>query len=89
VSATSASDVWTAGEYTSNGEVVQPLVLHWNGASWTHVASPHPAGVFGSELFGVNALSPGDAWAVGEIIGHVGNSTTLILHWNGTAWTQS
>ena len=89
VSATSSSDVWAVGEYSSNGSVVKPLVLHWNGTSWTQVASPHPPGTFGSELLGVDALSPGDAWAVGEITGHVGNSTTLILHWNGTAWTQS
>jgi hypothetical protein len=89
VSATSSSDVWAVGEYSSNGAVVKPLVLHWNGTSWTQVASPHPPGTFGSELLGVNALSPGDAWAVGEISGNHGTGRTLILHWNGTTWTQS
>jgi hypothetical protein len=39
----------------------------------------------GGQLFGVTAVSANNAWAVGV---NVVNGKTIILHWNGTAWTQ-
>ncbi len=44
--------------------------------------------VFSGSLGGVSATSPADAWAVGDQCPTCNNSTTLILHWNGTAWTR-
>jgi hypothetical protein len=45
VSADSATDAWAVGDYgnptTRAGET---LVLHWNGTSWSKVASPNPGG---------------------------------------------
>jgi hypothetical protein len=92
VSGLSATNAWAVGDY---GHVAQggrlalfkPLVLHWNGVSWTKVASPFfgPA----SALNSVAALSPTDAWAVGGLSPANGPATTLILHWNGTAWTRA
>jgi hypothetical protein len=45
VSAVSASDVWAAGFsadiYSSKA---QPLLLHWNGKSWTRDRTSVPAG---------------------------------------------
>jgi hypothetical protein len=75
------------GESTISNGNTEPLVLHWNGTSWAQVASPQ-LGHFGSSLFGVSPLSPGDAWAVGVVI-NANNFTTLVLHWNGTSWTRS
>jgi hypothetical protein len=40
-------------------------------------------------LNGVSADSASDVWAVGYHQTAVGNRFTLILHWDGTAWTQS
>ena len=40
VAATSASNAWAVG--TSSGKT---LIVHWNGASWTQVASPSPGPV--------------------------------------------
>jgi Bacterial Ig-like domain (group 3) len=90
VSAVSGSDAWAVGSYdTSDGGVTKTLVLHWDGTAWSRVNSPSPgSGLNG--LTGVSAVSGGDAWAVGSsssydnpyVIG------TLILHWNGTAWTK-
>jgi len=87
VSALSPSDAWAVGESTISNGNTEPLVLHWNGTSWAQVASPQ-LGHFGSSLFGVSPLSPGDAWAVGVVI-NANNFTTLVLHWNGTSWTRS
>ena len=55
-------------------------------AGWTVVPSPSPGSV-SNTLYGVAATSSTNAWAVGE---HTNRTTgqTLILHWNGTAWTQ-
>ena len=46
--------------------------------------SPNPSA--GSVLDGVAATSAGNAWAVGSTPSLAGS--TLILHWNGKAWTR-
>jgi hypothetical protein len=52
------------------------------------VPSPDPSSAF-SELDAVAAVSASDAWAVGEYFdGTVDSEKTLIVHWNGSAWTQ-
>jgi hypothetical protein len=90
VSVLSARNAWAVGSYgqfTAKFRVGKPLALHWDGTSWTQVASPF----FGqdSQLDSVQALSPTDAWAVGGLLRRTTPSSTVILHWNGTAWTRS
>jgi erythromycin esterase-like protein len=63
------------------------LILHWDGHAWTQVTSPSPGGT-DNELFGVRAVSGTDAWAVGYDITSGSTDQTLILHWDGNAWTQ-
>ena len=48
--------------------------------------SPSPGSSF-SDLRAVRTVSASDAWAVGTYSSGAGNQT-LILHWDGTAWTQ-
>ena len=88
VAAASAGSAWAVG-YTESGTSTSTLILHWNGTAWTRVPSPSPAGSF---LYGVAAAPAGTAWAVGCTgcgTGSTATSTsTLILHWNGTTWTQ-
>jgi hypothetical protein len=83
VTAISANNAWAVGYYWSGDTGTSPvtLILHWNGTSWSRVASPSP--VTGDELAGVSATSPSNAWAVGGSSG-----VPLILHWNGTRWSQ-
>jgi hypothetical protein len=90
VSAVSPSDAWATGDYctTSSCAVSDTLLLHWNGTTWSKVATPNP-GPSSNSLNAVTAVSPTDAWVTGDYCapkcgGHV---RTLILHWNGTAWT--
>jgi hypothetical protein len=40
------------------------------------------------ELYGVAATSPRNAWAVGARLSSGAVPMTLLLHWNGTRWTQ-
>jgi hypothetical protein len=87
VSAVSGSDAWAVGAYVSNTTGhADTLILHWNGTSWSKVASPSP-GHLRNYLYSVSAVSGNDAWAVGYYTKH-GLTYTLILRWNGTSWTQ-
>jgi len=45
--------------------------------------SPAPGPVFTGRLYGVTATSPGNAWAVG-----LHPDSSLIIHWDGSTWTQ-
>ena len=82
VSATSATDAWSVG-YRDDG--AEALTLHWDGRSWSPVANPLSA-----KLFGVSALSPSNAWAVGGYAAPRSHTLfqTLILHWDGSTWTR-
>jgi len=91
VTATSGSSAWAVGDYCTAHcraqETYYTLILHWNGRTWSKVASPDPGGITGSFLSGVTATSGTSAWAVG----YYDTSTaelTLILHWNGRTWSK-
>ncbi len=94
VTATSASDAWAVG-YAYNANAQQFIIMqHWDGASWSAVASPNPgtaeacgnAFYAGNELAAVDAISPNDLWAVGNICGP-GTARTLAMHWDGNGWS--
>ncbi len=88
VSAVSKQDAWAVGYYTpyagrapsAEGES-WPLILHWNGTSWTRVR----ADVFSAgwvTLSAVSANSPNNVWVVGAYRG----AYPRVFHWNGDAW---
>ncbi len=82
VDAVSATDAWALGGTT------KPYIIHWNGKAWTQTAVPSLAGAF---LDSISATSPSNAWAVGSYATRTGQAprrASLILHWNGKAWTQ-
>jgi erythromycin esterase-like protein len=88
VRGTSASDVWAVGSYFDDtANMRKTLILHWDGHTWTQVTSPSPGGT-DNELFGVRGGSGTDAWAVGYDATSGSVDKTLILHWDGNAWTQ-
>jgi hypothetical protein len=87
VAAISANDVWAVGSYfnTSTNLSEQLLSMHWNGAAWSIV--PTPTVNDGGTLYGVDAVSTSDVWAVGySLVGLTGRNT-LALHWNGSSWS--
>jgi hypothetical protein len=87
VMALSARSAWAVG---SGGRtrlgVPKTLILRWNGKSWKRAPSPND-GSNGGAVVSVDALSAGNAWAVGNNFND--EAQTLILHWNGKAWTTS
>ena len=65
VSGTSPASIWAVGYDTpAGGSGPQTLTLHWDGTSWTTVASPNPDGP--SQLEAVSSI-PGSStvWAAG------------------------
>ena len=92
VTATSATNAWAvgcAGNCFQGFGGIKTLILHWNGVAWKQVPSPSPGN--GSALSSVTAASANSAWAVGctaFCFLHSVAPQTVILHWNGTAWTQ-
>jgi hypothetical protein len=87
VSALSAGDAWAVGAYctTRTCSRQRTLVARWNGRRWSTVPSPNPSSSR-DLLAGVEAISPRQAWAVGDRAGGSSGSGTLLLGWNGTGW---
>jgi hypothetical protein len=90
VAAISPDDALAVGSYTSSTGGTVTLGLHWNGRSWTKVATPDPTASTGDDtLLAVTAI-PGStgAWAAGYSLDPQSRTKTLVLHWNGTRWSQ-
>lgn len=81
VSASSPDNAWAVG-YTNLSCPCATAAFRWNGTTWTAVPSVNPPDGSIDALLGVVAISPSDAWAVGT----TDWSSTIIEHWNGTAW---
>jgi len=86
MAAVSANDVWAVGITTPTHYWYGTLAAHWDGSSWTEVASPYPASPNNpnSALWAVT-LVPGaiasNVWAVGSTGG-----AALAAQWNGNGW---
>jgi hypothetical protein len=81
----SADDIWAVGDvYTANMQTA--LIEHWDGSMWTGVAGPD-LGPAGGTLSSIAAVSPTNLWAVGTYAPHGTPSQSLVLHWDGTAWS--
>jgi hypothetical protein len=78
------NDIWAVGESNPDSSNGQPLAVHFNGTSWSTVATPTLSG--GAAFTGVAAVASNDVWAVG--LQQTGNViTALIENWNGTSWS--
>jgi len=81
-------NVWAAGD-VSDSAGQHTLILRWNGTAWTRPPSPNPGGSdVVDSLRSVAATSAVNAWAAGYI-SNGASYQSLILQWNGTAWTRA
>jgi hypothetical protein len=91
ISANGPDDVWIVGTFldAALGQN-ETFSEHFNGTAWKVVPMP-PVNSSNRNAFflfnGIQADSATDVWAVGESAVVDGNSTDLIEHWNGTAWS--
>ena len=88
VTATSATTALAVGyvyDYTS--ESYSTLVERWNGASWSVQSTPALGQT--AQFEGVTAVSPTEAWAVGDVYDATATEfVPLVEHWNGSVWKQ-
>jgi len=81
----SPTDVWAVGNtidtVSGSFQPDKPIALHWNGTAWS--VAPVPALPASGLLASVTANLSTDVWAAGRV-----GVNTLILRWNGSAWTQ-
>jgi hypothetical protein len=81
-----SGDAWAVGAWYRPQSTPGTLTTHWDGASWAMVQSPNATQGY-NELYGVDAVSSNDVWAVGYAnIANYGSEKTLVEHWNGAAW---
>jgi hypothetical protein len=75
-------DCWAVGWARAADGSERTLIEHYDGTSWTIVASPNVSDPYSNLLLGVACPEAGDCWAVG------GDSSTtpIIEHYNGSAW---
>jgi hypothetical protein len=92
ITCASAADCWAVGDYVPSGGVGLATLnqaLHWDGDTWSLVATPDPGGVDSSgfsELAGVRCAGRANCWAVGLIELPAGVSSQ-VLHWDGATWS--
>ncbi|HTD19848.1 MAG TPA: hypothetical protein VK667_09995 [Ktedonobacteraceae bacterium] len=85
VTAVSSHDIWAVGNASNlSSNTSQTLIEHYNGSTWTIIASPNASSQ--SFLHGVTVISANDVWAVGLSINSAGIQKTLIEQWNGSTW---
>jgi hypothetical protein len=75
---------WAVGYFESGAGGA--LAAHWTGRAWQPAPMPRPGAL--GVLSAVAATSAHDAWAVGTTFPTpTSQPMTLILHWNGKAWS--
>jgi hypothetical protein len=75
IGGTDPGDMWAVGS----------SIMHWDGTQWTETPSP----VADSELHGIVALAPNDAWIVGSTGNYLTQTEeTVVLHWDGAQWSR-
>ncbi len=78
------AELWAVGNYLFFYSL--PLIEHWDGTAWEIVASPNIPNA-NHYVYGVTAVAPNNAWAVGRYEPQGGGSRTLVLHWDGISWS--
>lgn len=85
----SATDAWAVGSSFTSIVANSTLIQRWNGTSWSAVPSPNPDPT-ANILSDVDGAAADDVWAVGNMgtDGYGGTVAGLVLHWDGSAWSQ-
>ncbi len=65
----------------------QGLIEHWNGSSWSVVASTAEPAPGGGYLNGIECVSSTACWASGAVTDSSGQGSGILMEsWNGSAW---
>jgi hypothetical protein len=89
VQAFSPTDAWAVGT-AFNGTSSVAAAEHWNGSAWTQVPTPVST-TAGLSINAISGSSGSDIWVVGTTQTggyHNRQFTSVIMHYNGSGWTQ-
>jgi hypothetical protein len=86
VAAAASNDAWAVG-YAGRNSSPKILILHWNGSAWSRVTRPSVLESAG-QLSAITVVNSRDAWAAGFTGNPLKTIHSLLLHWNGTTWSQ-
>lgn len=90
VGGSSPTDIWAVGDTGAIGNFcsLSTLIDHSNGSTWSISPSPNVPGTAFDRLESVTAVSPSNAFAVGQWSRTpCGNPHELSLRWDGHSWT--
>ncbi len=89
VDAISTTDAWAVGRSIDPERRYEnrTFAMHWDGSSWTKVATPNPPG--GAVLTAVATRNATDVWSVGYREDPDGGDAVraTVQHWDGTRWS--
>ena len=93
VDGSASNDVWAVGSAVVPGSSPsnRSMIQRWDGTNWSIVTSPSPD-TAQNPLVAVDGVTADDLWAVGNKgdDGYGGGTVAgLVLHWNGSTWTQA
>jgi len=88
-----AGNAWAVGSAVVPGSSPsnRSMIQRWDGTNWSIVPSPSPDPAQ-NPLVAVDGVTADDLWAVGNKgdDGYGGGTVAgLVLHWNGSTWTQA
>ncbi|MDQ3706455.1 MAG: S-layer homology domain-containing protein [Chloroflexota bacterium] len=90
IAGVSPNEAWLVGSYwtvAGHDPYQRSMVQRWNGTSWSLVTIQDPTNEHDA-LYGVDAIAPGEAWAVGHYTrGTTGN--TLTMHYSDPCVTPT
>ncbi len=68
------------------GGTVDPIIVHWDGSTWSSVRAATAPGAFLTTLSGISCVSAKNCFAVGATFSNTA-AGPLIEHWNGVKWS--
>jgi len=87
VASAANNSAWAVG-YQGAISTPRILMLRWNGSAWSRVVKPSVLNGSAGEISAITVVNSKDAWAAGFTGNTLGTIHTLLLHWNGSTWSQ-
>lgn len=85
----SASDIYAVGHGINASGKITPLLVHYDGANWTQINVPLPAGGDLGQWSRVWGSSANDVYVAGTVWDIAGVSSPLLYHFDGTTWNDN
>ena len=93
VTCVNSSDCWAVGhsadQHPANGGISRPLIMRWDGSTWTIIDLSGTADRPHASLAGVTCHSGSLCFTVGSSSVGEGEPRSLIVQWDGNSWAAA